>query len=488
MPRSPKPRSPKPATKEKKTTSRATKTQARLDAGATRAYPWNAFFPAKNRDADNKVVFRSRQMRLLEQVGGAAQAEIFFSSSDDELTPLGLQARRLVSEAICSKDKSTALSYDARLRSFESFCMSVLPDGHAEKKRIQRIDQALLKEEKSFRLTENTTPNAWMQYVAALKAPATEKFKFCDGTEFHGRGVGWKVVEGAWNALKWADEALTGTPTRLRMDGVRHAMQRIRREWVPEAAKAFDVAESLPRLHDALFVPEYGGRVNPFNSAIMRQEVHAMFYVMLASCARRSLFTTYSPRIDQVTFSEAVDAFGVPMYYTIELERWKGNRDGLKKQQLLIKRNPVSRKYCPVVAMLMWFKTLESMGVENGPLFPALDDSHNNFRRDKDGNILHMTGATWSRWWGSLATYVGGSLAETTTHSLRRSVVKWAARCGARELDVVEAGRWEDSSGSFRFYWKDGSQRRVECEAGGTVDPVLRVWKWVPTAYSNSAG
>ena len=480
MPRSPKSLSPKPA-KTKKTTSRAKKTQARSSAGATAHYPWNARFPAKNRDAKHEIVFRSRQMRLLEQVGGAAQAEIFFS--DDDTTPLALQAQRLVTEAICSKDRSTALSYDARLRSFENFCLSALPDGHVEKKRIQRIDQALAQNEKTFRLTENTSPNAWMQYVAALKAPATEKFTFCDGGVYHGRGVGWKVVEGAWNALKWADETLTGMPTRLRMDGVRHAMQRIRSTWVPESAKAFDVAETLPRLHDALFVPEYEGRANPFNSSIMRQEVHAMFYAKLSCCARRSLFTTYSPRIDQVEFSEQVDADGVPRYYTIELERWKGNRDGLKKQKLLIKRNRIALRYCPVVAMMMWFQTLESLGVENGPLFPALDDSHNNFRRDKEGNILHMTGATWSRWWDSLATYVGGTLSETTTHSLRRSVVKWAARCGARELDVVEAGRWEDSSGSFKFYWKDGSQRRVEMDEGGTSDPVLRVWKWVPTVY-----
>ena len=118
--------------------------------------------------------------------------------------------------------------------------------------------------------------------------------------------------------------------------------------------------------------------------------------------------------------------------------------------------------------MLMWFKTSESVGAEN-PLFPALADSHNKFRCDKDGNMLHMTGVTWSKWWDLLAVYVGSSLVETTTHSLRRSVVKWAARCGARELDVVEAGRWEDSSGSFMVYWKDGSQRRVECDAGGTA-------------------
>ena len=53
----------------------------------------------------------------------------------------------------------------------------------------------------------------------------------------------------------------------------------------------------------------------------MRTEMHAMFYAMLSSCARRSHFTTYSPRIDQVQFSEQVDADGMPKIYTIDLER-----------------------------------------------------------------------------------------------------------------------------------------------------------------------
>ena len=96
-----------------------------------------------------------------------------------------------------------------------------------------------------------------MEYVTVMKAPATEKYKFCDGTPFHGRGVGWKVVEGAWNALKWVDENPTGVPTRLRMDGIRHAMQRIKQAWVPESAKAFDDAEVLLQLRDALFQAKY---------------------------------------------------------------------------------------------------------------------------------------------------------------------------------------------------------------------------------------
>jgi hypothetical protein len=77
MPRSLKPLSSKSAT-TKRTASRAKKAQARSSAVATKLYPRNARFPAK-RNEKGEIVLRSRQMRLLEQVGGAAQAEIFFS-------------------------------------------------------------------------------------------------------------------------------------------------------------------------------------------------------------------------------------------------------------------------------------------------------------------------------------------------------------------------------------------------------------------------
>ena len=62
---------------------------------------------------DGSMVYRSTQLRLLEQVGGLDQKEIF--SSNDDPIPLALQAQRFVSESVCSKGKSTALAYDARL-------------------------------------------------------------------------------------------------------------------------------------------------------------------------------------------------------------------------------------------------------------------------------------------------------------------------------------------------------------------------------------
>ena len=107
-----------------------------------------------------------------------------------------------------------------------------------------------------------------MQHVAALTAPATKTFTFTDGTEYRGRDVGWKAVEGAWSALKWVDEKITGNPTRLHVQGIKLAMDEMRKRYVPESASTFDVAEALPRVHDAIFASEFEGRTNPFNSGI----------------------------------------------------------------------------------------------------------------------------------------------------------------------------------------------------------------------------
>ena len=49
---------------------------------------------------------------------------------------------------------------------------------------------------------------------------------------------------------------------------------------------------------------------------------------------------------------------------------------------------------------------------------------------------------------------------------IRRSVVKWAARCGAEMAEVIAAGRWVGDSKAFLRRWKDGETSnsfRFEC-------------------------
>ena len=86
--------------------------------------------------------------------------------------------------------------------------------------------------------------------------------------------------------------------TRLRVEGIKLAMEEMRKRYVPESASTFDVAEALPRVHDAIFASEFEGRPNPFNSGIQRAEVHAMLYAKLSGdkvVAVFAIFFLFSP-------------------------------------------------------------------------------------------------------------------------------------------------------------------------------------------------
>ena len=54
----------------------------------------------------------------------------------------------------------------------------------------------------------------------------------------------------------------------------------------------------------------------------------------------------------------------------------------------------------------------------------------------------------------------GADISGASTHSIRKSAAVWAARCGAEEYQIREAGR------------KDGA-----------IDPIRRVWVFHPTVF-----
>jgi hypothetical protein len=90
------------------------------------------------------------------------------------------------------------------------------------------------------------------------------------------------------------------------------------------------------------------------------------------------------------------------------------------------------------------------------------------------------------RWLTSLFTYAG--FPTLTTHSVRKSVVKWAARCKALTADIVLAGRWKNAnSESFMMYYQSGelmSKKYMGRDRLGT-DPIYQFWVWKPTSFTN---
>lgn len=124
------------------------------------------------------------------------------------------------------------------------------------------------------------------------------------------------------------------------------------------------------------------------------------------------------------------------------------------------------------------------MGIHDGPIFPALTPFGDKVLRDDDGvanQRLHVD--TWSNWIRNAFKHCGGELADCTSHSIRRSVVMWAARCGASMNAVFAAGRWVEMSQRFNSYFGDGRVVSKQMLSSKAEDPILKFWIWKPPAF-----
>mmetsp|Transcript_16903 Transcript_16903/g.41533 ORF Transcript_16903/g.41533 Transcript_16903/m.41533 type:complete len:159 (-) Transcript_16903:120-596(-) len=149
----------------------------------------------------------------------------------------------------------------------------------------------------------------------------------------------------------------------------------------------------------------------------------------------------------------------MPNYITLTLKAWKHNADGKLTQQLLIKRNMMHPAYCPVFTLVA---TVEISS--RYPLFSAVESYRANLSK--------------------VFQYVGGSLRYCTSHSIRHNVVKWAARCGAQQADIMRGGRWVETSAKFLGYWKQEILKTKQM-LGMTKqkDIIFTFWVWETTAY-----
>ena len=474
------------------------------DAGVSRLHPWS--------DPKFGIVFLKKHIVLGEdgtQVESKVIASRLFEALSRfgsvslpayEQTPqpgtLAADARAMQLDAMASGGTASESQpqYKLLTATFENFVEFMLGEEHKEKKRLRAVRAALeapAEGNTDFRVTEPTDIEAFMLFLTFVTAPY-ENVYHADakygGVPVHGRGNGYSYAKNCVSAIGHIDEALTGKTNIKGSDRVKKFLAKIEKDGPPVIpARAFDIAEVLPRWCSAIYEPEFEERANPFNTDILRIEVHTMFMTELATCARRSLFTKYCPRRDQVTLGP-VDEIGIPKYYILKLDRWKGNARRKNKQTLLIKRNYINPWYCPVVAMTVWLKVLNDVAPDkkNGPLFPALRDDHNGFIIDEEGHMQIISEAQHSRRWDLAAGYVGGGLEMSTTHGRRRSVVKWGARCGAQAPDLREAGRWVVNSKDFDEYWRDGVGRRAEARASGEPDPIYSVWVWEPIVHAQT--
>ena len=437
----------------------------------------------------------SRQVQYMNKLGGYAERKArrdptALENPDSLLAKGPAKLHRLCTSLDGGKSDRTKRDYEERISSFEDFVLFALPDNCAEHRRLRAIEAALDGDDEAFEPVGPTSKEAFEAYVHVMMAPKDEVFhaesSAYKGVAFTGRGCGFPAPRGALTALRWLDLILIDT-THLRDNDLIAVARTLAKVHVVQSSFAFDVEVVLPKFREAIFEREYDRRKNPFNTAMQRLMVWTMFMVALVLCARCSLLTTFCPMLDQLELGP-VDEDGVPKFIKIELRAWKGNANGAKRQRLLIRRNVVNPDYCPVITIVTWVKALAAQGITNGPLFPALSNDHNTFIREEGtGRLQRMDPGRWMAWFKQATRYVGGTFSQCTTHSIRRSVVKWAARCGAQLAAIVEAGRWANFSCNFMTYWRDGQAKTAELEAVGTAqDPIWKIWGWEPTCIELS--
>ena len=324
------------------------------------------------------------------------------------------------------KQEKTADGYDAMVKSFESWALYALPDAHPEHVRVKAMDDALKKfdiKEEGFSIHDvELTPACPRALLTFLHVLSDDMERECEssahrGEKYKGRDLAFTSLSRMVTAQKDMDIKLCGY-TNAEVETIRTMLKKKGVDYTPTPAVGYDVATGLPLIREACFAPERDGVRNPFNTGIQRQEMWTMTLWAHAVLAHGCIFTDFCPMINQLDIpKEATCRDGVPQYIKLRLLRWKHNRAGKRQQDLLIQRNTANPKFCPVIAMLVWLETLKKNGIEDGPLFPVLNNAHDDFARTEVDGKVHlerMTANTYNAWTRRLFVYAGGELADCT--------------------------------------------------------------------------
>ncbi len=303
--------SPSPEATELQSQQKRRKTAK--DAGVSRFHPWS--------DPKHGVVFLKKHMVLGED-GTHLESKVIASRLFEALSRFGsvslpayeqtpqpgtlaADAHAVQLDAMASGGTASESlpQYKRQAATFENFVEFMLDEGHGEKKRLRAVRAALeapAEENTDFRVTEPTDIEAFMLFLTFVTAPYEKVYRAdakYGSVPVHGRGNGYSAAKNYVAAMGHIDEALTGKSNIRRSRRVKDFLAKLGKDGPPvNPACAFDIAEVLPRWCGAIYEPEFEGRWNPFNTDILRIEMHTMFMTELATCARRSLFTKYCPR------------------------------------------------------------------------------------------------------------------------------------------------------------------------------------------------
>jgi hypothetical protein len=301
-------------------------------------------------------------------------------------------------------------------------------------------------------------------------------------------------------------------PTRA--PRVKQATRLVEKAEDPEGAPSFDFATDLEPMVDAMMGMEGWNLTKQTMSCTQ----------LITSCAimgRVSDVSKFSPRREHLKFpsrrqKQHWGRDGVPEWISLDVWQAKGKLKKHKKRHLRLHRNRLNWKLCPVYWLMLWLRistpALTKRGpsrtkrgpsrtkIHKGPLFvkvgvgtkrAAVFDHYGDFEGyeaafDVKGKLITYSTGQWrevlKKVWRKL------HMEDLIPHSIRKSAIKWAARCHAQEYQIRNNSGHSESSASWLRYIEDGMIESREMTQGpnGTMilDPIFSVWTWKPVTFS----
>lgn len=255
-----------------------------------------------------------------------------------------------------------------------------------------------------------------------------------------------------------------------------------------EASESFDMEADMKTMWSACWT------VSGWSTAT-RVENWAMFLVAIVLFARANEVTSNCPTVEDTHLPEAEsqwDEDGLPKWIETGLRDWKTRTPCHKGKRyaMRIYRNYLDSRFCPVTWLLI---SLHYSGITSGPLFQTNSadsepsgDAHSEGHWENTTKRLFMEAGLYTKGQGKKgeADYIKPT--GVTNSGIRRSAAQWAGRCGAREIDCANNGRWKTYTEMAR-YMGQGTKRRKGHENDGGRDPIFSTWVWKSVAVGSES-
>ena len=265
----------------------------------------------------------------------------------------------------------------------------------------------------------------------------------------------------------------------------------------PKGAPSFDFAKDLLPMLDAILVM-------PRWNFLYRLMVVTMFLLACCLMFRALEVTSCCPRREHIKLpSDDKDwaPDGLPYYLNVGLLHTKGKRMG-DVYYMRVYRNLVEPRLCPVFYLLWW---LSASGIKEGPIFVRFyqgkPGSFNEFKTmetakskmdiayDSLGRVISLVEVQWRN--TLRRVFIAVFMPHLIPHSLRKSGIKWAARCHAQDYEIRLNSRHSPNSNTLCVYIEGGMIESDEAtiDALGCIilDPIFFLWCWRPVTVHGSS-